>query len=256
MTRDCCQHETKAGESDEYIRRVTRRGHVHVHVWCVAPTDARQHTHMSKREGVAGAPTLSEAPVGCSNAVCGLVEAVESNTAGKKKTHKLTVNVGEETPLFLATTVAVDIGARIVVALAGSSVGDADNIPEPIICDAVMLGWKGAVSGSGPAMLTKTFGPGDSAPDEQPKAVKAAAVVDKLGNLDAADGVEALFVSKPKQTKEEKEMAKLEKAAAKGDAKAATKLQHLKLRQAIAAKRAAGEEVFTDDELEALKASE
>ena len=95
---------------------------------------------MSKREGVAGAPTLSEAPVGCSNAVCGLVEAVESNTAGKKKTHKLTVNVGEEAPLFLVSTVAVDIGARIVVALAGSSVGDADNIPEPIICDAVMLG--------------------------------------------------------------------------------------------------------------------
>ena len=63
--------------------------------------------------------------------------------------------------------------------------------------------------------------------------------------------MEALFVSKPKLSKEEKEMAKLEKAAAKGDAKAATKLQHLKLRQAIATKRAAGEEVFTDDELEA-----
>jgi hypothetical protein len=224
-----------------------------------AQTKGRERTDiriMARREGVAGAPTLTEAPAGCSNAVCGMVEAVDSNTAGKKKTYRLTVNVGEQVPLSLASPVAVDVGARIVVALAGSSVGDADNIPEPIICDAVMLGWKGAVSGSGPAMLTKTFGPGDSAPDEQPKAVKAAAVVDKLGNVDAADGVEALFVSKPKQTKEEKEMAKLEKAAAKGDAKAATKLQHLKLRQAIAAKRAAGEEVFTDDELEALKASE
>ena len=46
------------------------------------------------------------------------------------------------------------------------------------------------------------------------------------------------------------ERAKLEKAAAKGDAKAALKLQHLRLRQEIAAKRAAGEEVYTDDELE------
>ena len=57
--------------------------------------------------------------------------------------------------------------------------------------------------------------------------------------------------SKPKLSKEEKEIAKLEKAAAKGDAKAATKLQHLKLKQSVAARRAAGEEVFTDDELEA-----
>ena len=99
--------------------------------------------------------------------------------------------------------------------------------------------------------LPKSFAPGDTAPEEQPKALKAEVKLDKLGNADAADGVEALFISKPKQSKEEKEMAKLEKAAAKGDAKAAIKLQHLKLRQAIAAKRAAGEEVYTDDELEA-----
>ena len=122
-----------------------------------------------------------------------------------------------------------------------------DELPE----DADMLGWKGPSTGSGPALLPKYFAPGDSAPGERPKAVKAAAAVDKLGNDDAAEGVEALFVSKPKLSKEEKEIAKLEKAAAKGDAKAATKLQHLKVRQAIAAKRAAGEEVYTDDELEA-----
>ena len=128
--------------------------------------------------------------------------------------------------------------------------GDVE-ISEPIICNAEVLGWKGPSTGPGPALLPKSFAPGDSAPDERPKVVKPAAALDKLGNEDAADGVEALFVSKPKLTKDEKEMAKLEKAAAKGDAKAATKLQHLKVRQAIAAKRAAGEEVFTDDELEA-----
>ena len=72
-----------------------------------------------------------------------------------------------------------------------------------------------------------------------------------MGNTDAPEGVDALFISKPKLSKEEKEIAKLEKAAAKGDAKAATKLQHLRVRQAIAAKRAAGEEVYTDEELEA-----
>jgi hypothetical protein len=204
---------------------------------------------MARREGVAGAPTLKEAPSGCSNAVCGLVEASES-TAGKKTTYKLTVNVGEEAPLTVLSTAPVDVGCRIVVALPGSSIGDAD-VFEPTLCDAAMLGWKGPSNEIGPALLPKTFAPGDSAPCERPKAVKAVAVVDKLGNVDAAEGVEALFVSKPKLSKEEKEMAKLEKAAAKGDAKAVSKLQHLKLRQAIAAKRAAGEEVYTDDELEA-----
>lgn len=138
-----------------------------------------------------------------------------------------------------------------MVALVGSSIGDVE-VSEPTVCDADMLGWKGPMSGgASPALLPKSFAPGDSAPDERPKAAKAAAAVDKLGNEGGAEGVEALFVSKPKLSKEEKEMAKLEKAAAKGDAKAALKLQHLKLRQAIAAKRAAGEEVFTDDELEA-----
>ena len=72
-----------------------------------------------------------------------------------------------------------------------------------------------------------------------------------LGGALLAEGGEALFVSKPKLSKAEKEMAKLEKAAAKGDTKAATKLQHLRLRQEIEARRAAGEEVYTDDELEA-----
>jgi hypothetical protein len=204
---------------------------------------------MLKREGVAGAPTLTAAPTGCSNAVCGLVEASEP-VAGKKTTYMLSIDVGEQAPLSISSAVEIDVGTRIVVALAGSCIGDAE-ISEPVICDADMLGWKGPSTGPGPALLPKSFSPGDSAPDERPKTVKAAAAVDKLGNEGVAEGVEALFVSKPKLSKEEKEMAKLEKAAAKGDAKAANKLQHLKLRQTIAARRAAGEEVFTDDELEA-----
>ena len=205
---------------------------------------------MARREGVANAPTLTEAPTGCSNAVCAIVEASQALSSGKKSAHKLTVNVGEAEPLTVVSAVAIDVGSRIVVALAGSSIGDAE-VSEATICDADMLGWKGPSSGTGPALLPKEFAPGDSAPDERPKAAKAKAAMDKLGNDDAAEGVEALFVSKPKLTKEEKEMAKLEKAANKGDAKAAVKLAHLKLRIAIAEKRAAGEECFTDDELEA-----
>ncbi|KOO35300.1 hypothetical protein Ctob_012469 [Chrysochromulina tobinii] len=204
---------------------------------------------MASRQGVAGAPTLTEAPTGCSHAVCGLVEKNEEVGTGKKMTYTLTVNVGEELPLILASTVAVDVGARIVVALAGSCIGDVE-VSAPTICDAQMLGWTGP-SSAGPALLPKTFNPGDDAPKDRPKAGKATAALDKLGNVEVAEGVDALFVSKKKLTKEEKEIEKLEKAAAKGDEKAATKLQHLKVRQAIAAKRAAGEEVFTDDELEA-----
>lgn len=205
--------------------------------------------NMASRQGVAGAPTLTEAPTGCSHAVCGLVEKNEEVGTGKKMTYTLTVNVGEELPLTLASTVAVDVGARIVVALAGSCIGDVE-VSAPTICDAQMLGWTGP-SSAGPALLPKTFNPGDDAPKDRPKAGKATAALDKLGNVEVAEGVDALFVSKKKLTKEEKEIEKLEKAAAKGDEKAATKLQHLKVRQAIAAKRAAGEEVFTDDELEA-----
>ena len=201
------------------------------------------------RAGVAGAPTIKDAPTGCSNAVCGIIVEIKSTGTGKKATHSLTVDVGESTPIKVVSTVAMDAGTRIVVALAGSSIGDAE-ISEPVICDAHMLGWADKLAG--PVQLPKSFEAGDSAPEERPKAAKAAAQVDKLGNVEAEAGVEALFISKPKLSKEEKEIAKLEKLVAKGDAKAVTKLQHLKLKQSIAARRAAGEEVFTDDEMEAV----
>lgn len=196
---------------------------------------------MAAREGVSGAPKLKDAPTGCSNAVCGIVEASEA--AGKKTS--LTVDVGEAEPLKVVSPEPFDAGTRIVVALVGSTIGDVE-VTQPTICTAAMLGWAGP-GGTGPVTLPKAFSPGEAAPDEKPKAGKAKAEVDAMGNV---VGVEAMFVSKPKPTKEEKEIAKLEKAAAKGDAKAALKLQHLRLRQEIAAKRAAGEEVYTDDELE------
>ena len=204
----------------------------------------------SIREGVANAPKVLDAPSGCSNAVCGVVEAIEPVTAGKKTSHRLTVDVGEEVPLTVVSSTLVDVGGRIVVALAGSTVGDVE-LSQPKICDAVMLGWTETVIVHGPVLLPKSFSPGDAAPEERPKAGRAPATVDKLGNAGEVAGVEALFVTKPKLTKEDKEIAKLEKAAAKGDAKAAIKVQHLRLRQDIAARRASGEEVFTDDELEA-----
>ena len=94
---------------------------------------------MATREGVSGAPTLKAAPSGCSNAVCGLIEAKEDT--GKKNV-RLTVNVGDAEPLVVVSAVDVDVGMRIVVALPGSSVGD-DEVTQPLICDAVMLGWEG-----------------------------------------------------------------------------------------------------------------
>lgn len=204
---------------------------------------------MATREGVSGAPALKAAPVGCSNAVCGLVQASEPAMAGKKVgAMKLTVDVGEDQPAVVISATAVDVGARILVALVGSSIGDVE-VTKPTICDATMLGWEGP-GGIGPVILPKAFNPGDSAPYERPKAGRATAEVDKLGNVVTGVAVEALFVSKPKLSKEEKERAKLERAAAKGDVKAAVKLQHHRLRQEIGAKRAAGEEVFTDDEME------
>ena len=196
-------------------------------------TLTQKNGDVAVRAGISGAPTLKDAPTGCSNAVCGIV---------------LDVDVGESTPVKLVSSTNMDVGSRIVVALAGSSIGDTEVV-EPTICDAHMLGWKDKLAG--PVQLPKSFAAGDSAPDERPKAVKAEKAVDKLGNAEADAGVEQLFISKPKLSKEDKEIAKLEKAAARGDAKAATKLQVLKLKQSIAARRANGEEVFTDDEMEA-----
>ena len=157
---------------------------------------------MSVREGVSGAPTLTEAPSGCSNAVCGVVESTEPVVAGKKTTHRLTVNVGEEALLSVQSKAEVEVGSRIVVAMAGSSIGDA-VISEPKICDADTLGWQGPSNGpsstapsasglsTGPVLLPKTFAPGDSVPDERPKVGRAAAAVDKMGNAEgAAEAVE------------------------------------------------------------------
>jgi hypothetical protein len=161
----------------------------------------------SVREGVSGAPALTEAPSGCSNAVCGVVESTEPVVAGKKTTHRLTVNVGEDALLSVQSKVEVEVGSRIVVAMAGSSIGDA-VISEPKVCDADTLGWEGPSNGpsstapsasglsTGPVLLPKTFAPGDSVPDERPKAGRAAAAVDKMGNAEgAAEAVEVRYTS-------------------------------------------------------------
>ena len=168
----------------------------------MTPPTASSESMSSVREGVAGAPTLTEAPSGCSNAICGIVESTEPVVAGKKTTHRLTVNVGEEAPLSVQSKAEVEVGSRIVVAMAGSSIGDA-VISEPKICDADTLGWQGPSNGpsstapaanglsTGPVLLPKTFAPGDSVPDERPKAGRAAAAVDKMGNAEgAAEAVE------------------------------------------------------------------
>ena len=74
------------------------------------------------------------------------------------------------------------------------------------------------------------------------------AIVDKVL---AIDDIRRAALAQFETLRAEQNILSKSIGAAKGDEKAATKLQHLKVRQAIAAKRAAGEEVFTDDELEA-----
>ena len=54
-------------------------------------TLTQKNGDVAVRAGISGAPTLKDAPTGCSNAVCGIV--LEAVASGKKAT--LTVDVGE-----------------------------------------------------------------------------------------------------------------------------------------------------------------
>ena len=157
------------------------------------------------REGIKGAPKMKAAQAGCTEAVCGRVEACE--LVGVKKTKKLTVDVGAEEPLTISTQWDVEVGMRVVIAVVGSSVGDMEIketsaggvVSQGMLCDGVMLGWEGANAGS-PALVTSNFVPGDSAPDERPRRVKEEAAF--AGFEKADDGPDALFEAK--LTKEEK----------------------------------------------------
>ena len=105
-------------------------------------------------EGVTGAPTLKAEVSGCTEAVCGEVEACEK-AAGKF--FKLTVNIGDEQPVPIVTSWdGVGVGSRVVIAVVGSFVADVEVTPverggvvsQGLLCDSLMLGWAGGTSGS------------------------------------------------------------------------------------------------------------
>jgi hypothetical protein len=225
------------------------------------------------RTGVAFNPEIMAAPVGCTNAVCGLVIAVETleKLVAKKKQYIVTCDVAEENYVKVATLLSVEVGQLVVVALLGSLVGDSVVGAKDVgghtttgrLCDVAMMGWKG--DSKSVATLPKTFAPGDSAPEEAPKGGVREVQVDKLGNIIGNLELEELS-AKPKVSKEDKKIAALEakaardakKKAAKGEGAAEStgprkpsKLELAKIKKDVKTKRAAGEEVYTDDELEA-----
>eukprot|EP00966_Prymnesium_polylepis_P068628 1594202-Prymnesium_polylepis.1 len=71
------------------------------------------------REGVAHAPAMRAAVTGATEAVCGLIDASEP-VEGHAKVRRLTVDVGAEQPLTIATKWDVSAGMRVVIAVLGS----------------------------------------------------------------------------------------------------------------------------------------
>jgi hypothetical protein len=231
------------------------------------------------RDGVAHSPIILDAVAGCSGAVVGQVLSSEPNTSGgKTKGHKLLVECGEQKPVVVVCHVPVDVDALVCVALAGSLIGEQVVEENAVvkgvvtggqICTSAMLGWDNAEKDSGVVELRAgSLLIGDPAPGERPKARKAK-TLDALGNEVALnEQVDALFVTKPKVSKEERAAEREAKRALKGKDKedgkddpaevalgengkpVASKAQTKLLKKQIADKRKAGEEVYTDDEFE------
>ena len=233
---------------------------------------------MPPRQGIKGAPKEQSASTGATDAVCGVVDKSEP-IAGNKKAKKLSVDIGAASgALDIVTNWDVVEGMRVVIALVGSLVNEAEVTEsvvsgvtsQGLLCDGAMLGWEGGVEGS-PALLPSTFMPGESAPSEKPRRAAAKAEEPAFAGFDAVDeGPTQLFEAK--MSKEEKKAAaakkKAEKAAKKGGgtveageeggATAAkprvkpSKADLKKIKKLTEEKRkAGGEEVHTDDELEA-----
>jgi hypothetical protein len=225
-------------------------------------------------DGITGNPILKEAPVGCTDAVCGLVEAVEALTA---KCNKLSIRVGarESDVLTVTTPWTVDVGKVVAVATVGSYCGDTQVKKATVngvetngkLLDAAILGWERG-SATEAVILPKHFVVGETAPDSRPGRVKEV-TVDAGGNtIVAQDEMEDLSAV-VKLSKEDRKAAQKAKLLAKKKAKAAangkaedeeeeeelvkaSKSQLGKIKKAVAARRKAGEDdANTDDELEA-----
>lgn len=224
--------------------------------------------------GVKGAPKLKAEATGCTDAVAGLVNECDTTT-GKNGLKKLTVDIGEELSLTIVTTLdGVEVGSKVVVARVGSFVNEqevkkvivGDVASEGLLCDTAMLGWNGGAQGS-VALLPASFAPGTPAPLEKPS--KREAMTDASGNTSVAAANEVMEEKKVLTKDEKKAEAALKKAAyaakkkaAKGETEDAddgvartlpkAPIKELKRIKKLAAdKRKKGEEVWTDDELEA-----
>lgn len=226
------------------------------------------------RDGVEHSPIILDAVKGCSGAVVGQVLSCEQNTSVKTKGGwKVVVECGETTPVVVVAHCPVDVDALVCVAVAGSLVGEVAVEPDAVvkgvvtgglICTSAMLGWENAEKDDGVVELRAgSLLIGDPAPGERPKARKTKQL-DALGNEVALnEQVDALFIAKPKVSKEERAVALAAKRAAKGKAGSeetaelgangkpvANKAQAKLLKKQIAEKRKQGEEVWTDEEFE------
>lgn len=216
------------------------------------------------RTGISGNPKFKEAQVGCTDAVCGTVEAIE-NVDGGGKRKMITICIGAEKPLKVASSWSVVLGDRVAVATVGSFCGDMEvrigNFggveTTGRLLDAATLGWSDS-SGS-TCLMPGTVEVGTTVPDERPK--RDLTLV--MQNL-------SVSTKKPKQSKEEKAAKKAAKAAEKKAAKdaalaaargsdeedddvelvKASKAELKKIKKDVAKRRKGGEDCTTDDELE------
>jgi hypothetical protein len=161
--------------------------------------------------GVSGNPTLLAEVSGCVGALCGMVDALE----GSRKNQQITVRMGAPDDLLVVSCVwSVKIGDVVAVAPIGCIVGDT-GVTKPMLLAEAQLGWEGGSSNTAALLNHYDLLPGDSVPPERPERRRAAKEVDNMGNEIVEEGMESLYVTKPKLTKEEKAAARAEKAKQK-----------------------------------------
>lgn len=189
----------------------------------------------------------------------GMVERLE----GTRKNQKVILRMGAPDDLLVVQSkFAVAVGDCVAVAPAGSVVGDS-VVTHPKLLDEVLLGWTPNPVADCAVKLHKfDLLPGDSVPSERPEKKKKAAAVDAMGNEIIEEGMESLYVSKVKLTKEEKMAIKAEKAKQKAieagtwvekdtELTTATKKDVKAARARAKKRRAEGEDdIDTDHELE------
>lgn len=162
--------------------------------------------------GVSGNPVLQEELTGCVGAMVGMVESVD----GTRKNQKVTLRMGAPDDLLVVQSkFGVSVGDCVAVAPPGSMIGET-VVNRPKLLDEVMLGWTPNPVDNCAVKLNKfDLVPGDSVPTEKPEKKTAAVAIDAMGNAIIEEGLESLYVSKVKLTKEEKMAIKAEKAKQK-----------------------------------------